>query len=270
MFHVFATCIPPDSWRTSQRSPDQYSSHALHDFVLESDALAFGPAASDEFSDMNSSHFGLLEAGNVSSPTLQGHTRELTPPGSPAFPLSAHAQSHSPSLAATAHLPQLKVINSYRNVDSLYHYLDALDLPKTDRVRPGWDEYFMTLASLASMRSNCMKRRVGAILVRNNRIVATGFVRWSCSQCLIFSLIMQIQRYSTRPQELQSGRLFKMQSWPSCANTPGQLFDLRPRLQRWRFTGHRRASCKNISLRSDQRMCVSPCRRECPARSWKR
>jgi len=33
----------------------------------------------------------------------------------------------------------------------------------------------MTLASLASHRSNCMKRRVGAILVRNNRIVATGY-----------------------------------------------------------------------------------------------
>ncbi|THH13476.1 hypothetical protein EW146_g6744 [Bondarzewia mesenterica] len=33
----------------------------------------------------------------------------------------------------------------------------------------------ITLASLASMRSNCMKRRVGAILVRNNRILATGY-----------------------------------------------------------------------------------------------
>jgi deoxycytidylate deaminase len=32
------------------------------------------------------------------------------------------------------------------------------------------------LASLASMRSNCMKRRVGAILVRNKRIIATGYM----------------------------------------------------------------------------------------------
>lgn len=31
-----------------------------------------------------------------------------------------------------------------------------------------------TLADLASQRSNCMKRRVGAILVRENRIVSTG------------------------------------------------------------------------------------------------
>jgi len=36
-----------------------------------------------------------------------------------------------------------------------------------------------TLASLASMRSNCMKRRVGAILVRNKRIIATGYIHLS-------------------------------------------------------------------------------------------
>jgi deoxycytidylate deaminase len=34
-----------------------------------------------------------------------------------------------------------------------------------------------TLADLASQRSNCMKRRVGAILVRENRIVSTGYVQ---------------------------------------------------------------------------------------------
>lgn len=38
------------------------------------------------------------------------------------------------------------------------------------------DTSIQTLASLASMRSNCMKRRVGAILVRNKRIVATGYI----------------------------------------------------------------------------------------------
>jgi deoxycytidylate deaminase len=37
------------------------------------------------------------------------------------------------------------------------------------------DGLSQTLASLASRRSNCMKRRVGAILVRENRILATGY-----------------------------------------------------------------------------------------------
>jgi dCMP deaminase len=33
----------------------------------------------------------------------------------------------------------------------------------------------MTLATLASTRSNCMKRRVGAVLVRNYRVISTGY-----------------------------------------------------------------------------------------------
>ena len=33
----------------------------------------------------------------------------------------------------------------------------------------------MTLASLAAQRSNCMKRRVGCVLVSNNRVISTGY-----------------------------------------------------------------------------------------------
>lgn len=41
--------------------------------------------------------------------------------------------------------------------------------------RPGWDAYFMSLARLAERRSNCMKRRVGAVLVLHNRVLSTGY-----------------------------------------------------------------------------------------------
>jgi hypothetical protein len=49
-------------------------------------------------------------------------------------------------------------------------------LPVVPSSIAGDDVFTQTLASLASMRSNCMKRRVGAILVRNKRIVATGYI----------------------------------------------------------------------------------------------
>lgn len=42
-------------------------------------------------------------------------------------------------------------------------------------LRPSWDRYFMSLASLAAQRSNCMKRRVGCVLVRECRVVSTGY-----------------------------------------------------------------------------------------------
>jgi dCMP deaminase len=39
----------------------------------------------------------------------------------------------------------------------------------------GWDEYFMEMAKLASKRSTCLRRQTGAALVRENRVVATGY-----------------------------------------------------------------------------------------------
>jgi dCMP deaminase len=41
--------------------------------------------------------------------------------------------------------------------------------------RPSWDKYFITIASLTSQRSNCIKRRVGCIVVKDNRILSLGY-----------------------------------------------------------------------------------------------
>ncbi|KAK7694966.1 hypothetical protein QCA50_002154 [Cerrena zonata] len=75
-------------------------------------------------------------------------------------------------LTSYAHIT---VINGSSSLPTFYTQLEELDLLNPERLRPSWDTYFMQLASLASLRSNCMKRRVGAILVRNNRILATGY-----------------------------------------------------------------------------------------------
>ena len=41
--------------------------------------------------------------------------------------------------------------------------------------RPSWDEYFATLAKQVSTRTTCMRRAVGAVIVKDNRILATGY-----------------------------------------------------------------------------------------------
>ena len=43
----------------------------------------------------------------------------------------------------------------------------------TDRIP--WDDYFMSLAKTAATRSACLSRKVGAILVRDHRIIAMGY-----------------------------------------------------------------------------------------------
>jgi dCMP deaminase len=46
-------------------------------------------------------------------------------------------------------------------------------IPKKER--PGWDDYFMDIAALVARRSTCLRRDVGVVLVRDRRILATGY-----------------------------------------------------------------------------------------------
>ena len=42
-------------------------------------------------------------------------------------------------------------------------------------MRPSWDSYFMKIAELVAERSTCLRRKVGAVLVQERRILATGY-----------------------------------------------------------------------------------------------
>jgi len=41
--------------------------------------------------------------------------------------------------------------------------------------RPGWDDYFLDIVAIVAKRSTCLRRSVGAALVRDRRILATGY-----------------------------------------------------------------------------------------------
>jgi dCMP deaminase len=42
-------------------------------------------------------------------------------------------------------------------------------------VRPGWEEYFIEIAKVVSSRSTCLRRRYGAVIVKDNVIISTGY-----------------------------------------------------------------------------------------------
>ena len=70
----------------------------------------------------------------------------------------------------------IKIDNS-KSTAELYASLDKLlkELNYTPYKRPTWDEYFMKMAYLAAERSTCIRHHVGAVVVKNNHIISSGY-----------------------------------------------------------------------------------------------
>lgn len=60
-------------------------------------------------------------------------------------------------------------------LDEFHASLSSYQFDNKEMVRPSWDTYFMKLADVVAQRSNCMKRGNGAIIVKDFRIVSTGY-----------------------------------------------------------------------------------------------
>ncbi len=49
------------------------------------------------------------------------------------------------------------------------------ELPRVKKGRPSWQEYFTKISDEVSTRSTCLRRQTGAVIVRQKRILATGY-----------------------------------------------------------------------------------------------
>jgi len=64
------------------------------------------------------------------------------------------------------------------DLESLYRSVDqflARMMAGLRRERPSWDMYFLNIAKVVASRSNCMKRKVAAVIVKDKRIISTGY-----------------------------------------------------------------------------------------------
>lgn len=78
-------------------------------------------------------------------------------------------------LVATETLADIN-INNDGTLEELHKQVKNLtvELIKSQE-RPDWDRYFMDIAKVASLRSNCIKRKVAAVIVRDKRVISTGY-----------------------------------------------------------------------------------------------
>jgi len=71
-----------------------------------------------------------------------------------------------------------KVLLNDCDLTTLHDRIDALLAQLSNEFkleRPPWDDYFMNIARTVATRSNCMKRHVAAVIVRDKRIISTGY-----------------------------------------------------------------------------------------------
>ena len=74
--------------------------------------------------------------------------------------------------------------------------------------RPTWDEYFMEITKLVSKRSTCLRRKVGAVIVKDKRILTTGYngAPRGLLHCLEIGCLREINKVSSgERQELCRG-----------------------------------------------------------------
>ncbi len=78
-------------------------------------------------------------------------------------------------LLATAKLANT-IIENRSTLDRLHEKIrkTLMELVRS-RPRPPWDTYFMDIARQVALRSNCVKRRVAAVIIKDKRIVSSGY-----------------------------------------------------------------------------------------------
>lgn len=92
------------------------------------------------------------------------------------FVINSDANIYSPNgIMTLLQRATVRIINPHSSMLDLHSTLSHVNLLDSSRLRPSWDSYFMYLADLAARRSNCMKRRVGCVLVRGARVISTGY-----------------------------------------------------------------------------------------------
>jgi dCMP deaminase len=82
---------------------------------------------------------------------------------------------NSQNLRKVADMADYTIFND-GTLEKLYEQVDTIFQQTVKQIsRPGWDEYFMNIAKVAASRSNCVRRKVAAIIVRDKRVVSTGY-----------------------------------------------------------------------------------------------
>ncbi len=111
---------------------------------------------------------------------VKARGRENDPTTYEAFLELEAKEAHSPDpttqqLNRTAEMADAVVSNDGTVEELREQVRQVIQALAANAGRPDWDEYFMNIARVVSLRGNCIKRKIAAVIVKDRRIISTGY-----------------------------------------------------------------------------------------------
>ena len=82
---------------------------------------------------------------------------------------------HKQSIEDCQSMADYTIVNDGTVQDLHKKVIDLVSSVLRNNKRPDWDQYFMSIAQVVASRSNCVKRKVAAVVVKDKRIISTGY-----------------------------------------------------------------------------------------------
>lgn len=133
-------------YRLASHAVVRAPSLSLETFLEQHDSLLNGHSRSTRKTDRHG-HRSIPSLSSLEPvlPQINGHSdpdaHVVTPSSSQG--ISCNGTQSSPSLRAVLAYAQLHILNNFDTEEGLYRHLDTVDLLNSERLRPGWDTYFM-------------------------------------------------------------------------------------------------------------------------------
>lgn len=154
--------------------------------ITDNFAVVYPLKKMEDFEELNRNYFRLISITAPTKTRFENYKKKYTKKNDNIENMQNFIHDddnyykNNPDLKNLENLANYHISNDL-TPENLFKKLDHLSGALHQTFRPTWDDYFMKITHAVSDRSNCMKQRIGAIIVNNYRIISTGYNGMSSS-----------------------------------------------------------------------------------------
>lgn len=209
-----------DEWPKASDTLLRSPTLELEAFLERHDALLNGHSRSSRKNDRHG-HRSIPSLSSLEPvlPHINGHSEpdaHVVTPSSSSSKGAANSASATPSLRAVLAYAQLHILNNFETEEELFRHLDNVDLLNAERLRPGWDTYFMvrgigvaggeSVTDIQSFRSPSIDARFAGVIA----VELHEASRWRTARAIEAHPLDRLQWHTSWLDQLQSRWMSKV------------------------------------------------------------